>query len=236
MRHNNMPVAVAMLLAPSLLAGWSCGSSRQAASTAAGTFGKSTSTEIRFSPLVEYPAREDDSSGSLQICLKGIQFTAHGAWWCPIPYSSIWFVEVVEGAFVGFDTLYVYSSKKRWAFQIGKKHNVSAIRDSIWKRAGPGPKWTHQPLARYEKVRWESFGSDTSGHLAVYAEGIQYMAGPSLLVSIPYPAMWSVNSKERYWRQDTLYVEAAARMFRFHLPRQTDVTALAADIRQRAGL
>ena len=238
MRYNTMTmrVAVAMLVAPILLAGCRRGSSRQAVSTAVSTFGEPTSARIRFSPLVEYPAREYDSDGSLQICTEGIQFAAHEGWWDPISYASIWFVEVDEGAFVGIDTLYVYSSAARWAFQLGKKHDVTAIANDIRKRASPGPTWTHQPLARYEKVRWESFGSDTSGHLAIYAEGIQYVAGPSLLVSIPYPAMWSVDSKESSWRQDTLYVEAAARMFRFHLPRQTDVTALAGDIRWRAGL
>jgi len=238
MRNNHMTlrVAVTVLLAPSLLGGCRRANSVQVVSTAASTFIERPVKKIRFFPLVEYPAREYDADGSLQICGKGIQFTARAGWWVPISYSSIWFVEVDEGAFVGIDTLYVYSSDERWAFQLGRKHDATAIANNIRKRAGSGSKWTSQPLARYERVRWDSFGSDTAGQLAIYAEGIRYEAGPSLSVSIPYPAMWSVDSNEGYWRQDTLSVEAAARMFRFKLPKEADVTALAGDIRQRAGL
>ena len=237
MRYNTMTmrVAAAGLLAPSLLAGCRI-SYRQVVSPAAITFGEATSVKIRFSPMVEYPAREYESDGALQICTEGIQFAAHEGWWVPIPYSSIWFVEVSEGAFVGIDTLYVYCSRERWAFQIGKNHNVKAIADTIRKRTAPAERWTREPLTRYDNVRWESFGAGTNGHLAIHAQGIQFMAGSSLQVAIPYPAMQSVDSKEGTWRQDTLLVTAAARTFRFNLPRHSDVTALARDIRQRAGL
>ncbi len=237
MRYNTMTmrIAAAVLLAPSLLAG--CRSSaRQAVSPAAMKFGAPARVKIRFTPLVEYPAREYDSRGALQICTEGIQFAAHKGWWVPIPYSSIWFVEVNKGLFAGIDTLYVYCARERWAFQIGKNHNVTAIANNIRKRTTPGPDWTRQPLAQYEKVRWESFASGTSGHLAIHAHGIQFVAGPELQVCIPYTAVQSVDSTEGAWRQDTLVVEAAARTFRFKLPRHSDVTALAGDIRQRAGL
>jgi hypothetical protein len=237
MRYNTMTmrVAAAVLLAPSLLAGCKSGS-LQVVSPAAIKFVEPASVKIRFSPLAEYPAREYDSDGSLQICTEGIQFAAHKGWWVPIPYSSIWFVEVRRGVFVGIDTLYVYCSRERWAFQIGKSHNVTAIAHNIRERTAPGESWTREPVTQYDKVRWETFNPGTSGHLAVYAQGIRYVAGPNLQVSIPYPAMQSVESKEGFWRQDTLWVEAAARTFRFDLPRQSDVTALAGDIRQRAGL
>jgi len=234
--HMTLRVAVTVLLAPSLLGGCRRGNSLQTVITAASTFGERPIKKIRFSPLVEYPAREYDADGTLQICAEGIQFAARAGWWVPISYSSIWFAEVDEGLFIGIDTLYVYSSDGRWAFQIGRKHDATAIANNIRKRAASGSKWTSQPLARYERVRWDSFGSDTAGQLAVHAEGIRYEAGSGLSVSIPYPAMWSVDSNEGYWRQDTLFVEAAARMFRFKLPKEADVTALAGDIRQRAGL
>ena len=238
MRNNHMTlrVAVPLLLAASLLAGCSRAKSLQVVSTAASTFVEQPIKKIRFAPLVEYPAREYDADGTLQICAEGIQFAARAGWWVPISYSSIWFAEADEGLFIGIDTLYVYSSDGRWTFQVGRKHDATAIANKIRKQAASGSKWTSQPLARYERVRWDSFGSDATGQLAVHAEGIQFVAGPSLSVSIPYPTMWSVDSNEGYWRQDTLYVKAAARMFRFNLPKQTDVTALAGDIRQRAGL
>ncbi len=238
MRNNHMTlrVAVTVLLASSLLAGCGLRDALQAVGSALSGSSERPVEKIRFSPLVEYPARAYDADGSLQICREGIQFSARAGWWVPISYSSIWFAEVDEGVFVGIDTLYVYCSDGRWTFQLGRKHNATAIANKIRKQAASEPKWTSQPLARYERVRWDSFGGDAPGQLAVHAEGIRYEAGPSLLVSIPYSVMWSVDSKEGYWRQDTLYVKAAARMFRFKLPKKADVTALAEDIRQRAGL
>jgi hypothetical protein len=237
MRYNTMTMRVAAtaLLAPSLLAGCRNGS-LQVVSPAAVRVSEPARVEIRFSPLADYPAREHDSDGSFQICTEGIQFTAHEGWWVPIPYSSIWFVEVDKGVLAAIDTLYVYCARERWAFQIGKSHDVTAIAENIRNRTSPAQRWTRQPLAQYDKVQWESFGSGASGHLAIHAHGIQYVAGPDILVCIPYPAMQSVKSKEGSWRHDTLRVEAAGRTFGFRLPRQSDVTALAGDIRQRAGL
>ncbi len=235
-KHMTMRVAAAVLLAPSLLAGCGLREALQAVGSAFSGSSERAVKKIRFTPLVQYPARAYDADGSLQICGEGIQFTARAGWWVPISYSSIWFAEVDEGVFLGIDTLYVYASDGRWTFQVGAQHDATAIANTIRKRAASGPQWTSQPLARYESVRWNSFGHDATGRLAVHAEGIRFEAGPSVVVRVPYSVMWSVDSKEGYWRRDTLHVEAPARTFRFKLPRQTDVTALAGDIRQRAGL